>query len=402
MNNGDPINVCIAVSKYPPRFGGHGIQMQRTIPFLNEMGVHSTILTSRCQDQPRLSRGQHGENVARVLTPGRSPIARLLRIRQIRRHFHDDASRYDLFHCANLDWEALLVLPYLKRSGLSLIHEMVLLDGDDPLTVSRERFGRFKLKLLKHFDAFVGISRTFLPRLQMAGIPEERFRLIHTGVDIELYRPASLQERQALRTKLGLPLAARIVVTVGSIIPRKGMDRLIRAWARVRPVKGNDLLLLVGPRRASEGLSSSDAGHAAELLHRARQSDIGGTVEFLGTRGNVQDYMRCADLFCFLSRKEGLGTVTLEAMSCGLPCILSPLDGIAAELVVEGATGFIVHDPDDADCVGALIARVLADRALRIRLGEEGRCIAAQRFSFETRAAALADLYGEVTERQGH
>ncbi len=160
------------------------------------------------------------------------------------------------------------------------------------------------------------------------------------------------------------------------------------------------MLLLVGPASREEGLPDAELHFVASLKQLARAGSIDGTVRFAGRTDDVHDYMGAADLFVFLSRREGLPIVAAEAMASGLPCILSPLNGAAAELVEEEATGFIVNDPDDPDSVAPLISRLLSDQALRIRLGEQARRIAVRRFSFETRAAALADLYREVAERR--
>jgi glycosyltransferase involved in cell wall biosynthesis len=76
---------------------------------------------------------------------------------------------------------------------------------------------------------------------------------------------------------------------------------------------------------------------------------------------------------------------------------LSPLDGIAGELIDHGESVFVADDPDDG--VAALISRLLADEPLRNRVGAQARRSAEERFSFETRASKLTDLYREVVER---
>jgi len=399
MNQGGTIRTCIVVSKYPPRFGGMGIQLQRTIPYLRRHGIDATILTSKHPDHPADGIGEHQEPIRRVLSFGGNPWTRARRIVQFRRHFMKYGNQTDVVHTVLLNWEFLLNAAYLKSKGLPVIAESVLLDGDDPLTLQHERLGSWKFDMARYVDTWVGIAGVFRARAIAAGIPEQRFRLIYPGVDLERYRPLSTEDRKQIRLKLDLPVEGRIVVSVGSLIHRKGMDRAIKAWARVRPQQGRDILLLIGPSSEAEGLSAPDSRFASSLRMLARSSLADGTVRFTGRTDAVHEYMKAADLFLFLSRREGLGIVTQEAMASGLPCILSPLDGIAAELVEEGVTGFIVDDPEDPDGAGRLISRVLADDELRGRLGGQGRRSAAQRFSFETRAAALADLYREVLER---
>src|SRR5262245_30694569 len=199
---------------------------------------------------------------------------------------------------------------------------MVLLGADDPLTVSHERFGALKMSLLKHVDVWVGISRTFLPKLTQAGIAADRFRLVHTGVDLETYRPRTSDGRRSLRARLGLPPEARIVVSVGSVIRRKGVDRVLDVWSRLSPRAGRDLLVIVGPVSAEDGLRPADRSFAESVRARAEATNLKGTVRWVGQVQNAEDYLGAADLFLFLSRQEGLGTVILESLASGLPCVV--------------------------------------------------------------------------------
>ena len=160
------------------------------------------------------------------------------------------------------------------------------------------------------------------------------------------------------------------------------------------------MLLLIGPASREEGLPERELPFVESLRDEVRDSGMDGTVVMTGRMNNVHEYMAAADLFVFLSRQEGLGIVTQEAMACGLPCILSPLDGIAEELIDNGETGFIINNPDCPDSVAATMSRLLSNQPLRARLGQQARRSAVERFSFEARATALADLYRELTERR--
>ncbi len=396
MKNHRPLRVCFLIGKYPPQFGGHGIQTRRTIPFLRSRGFEASVLAYRI-DQPLLDPPTGGqETVHRTLDPGSGRMATIHRVWQFRRHLRDNRDRYDIVHSAFLGWEFLLNIPYFKALGLPLVFEMLLLGGDDPLTLSREWLGGTKLRLLRGVDAWVGIAGAFLPRLRATGIPEERFRLIYCGVDVDSYRPASEENKRALRASLGLPAGARIAVSVGSVIPRKGMDRVVKAWARLSPVPGRDLLIIAGPASATDGLAVRDLGYVEDLRRLAEAPGVAGTVRFIGRVDRVQDYLAAADLFVFLSRQEGLGTVILEAQACGLPCVVSPLDGIASEIVAEGKTGVIVRNPDDAAAAAAVLESLLSDGTRLQAMGGEARRQAVARFSFETRAAALETLYRET------
>ena len=394
-----PLRVCVPIAQYPPLFSGHGIQTRRTLPYLEARGIEVTILTSRLPRAGVARPANEPGTIDRILAPGPDSLSTLRRAVQLRRYFSRHQGRFDLVHCSLLGWEFLVNTPYLAAQGMPIIVEMVLLGADDPLTVSKERFGSLKMGLLKHVDLWVGISRTFLPRLTQAGIPAGQFRLVHTGVDLETYHPRSGAARSALRSRLGLPAEARIVVSVGSVIRRKGVDRALQAWARVGPRSGRDLLLIVGPVSAADGLREEDRSFAESVRARSEAPDLEGTVRWVGQVHNVEDYLGAADLFLFLSRQEGLGTVILEALACGLPCVVSPLDGIADEILSEGRFGVIARDPDDPAAVAETVTRLLEQPTLRTTMGDLARKAAEERFSLEARAEALASIYRSLTGR---
>ncbi len=395
-----PVRVCLPIGNYPPVFSGMGIQTQRTLPFLRARGVELTVLTRRLPrgfvDTPQEENG----TIDRVLAPGAGRLATICRVAQLRSYFERRAGAFDVLHSNSLAWEFILSVRRLKALGLPTIVEMVLLDGDDPVAISKERLGAFKLRRLKDVDIWVGISGAFLPRVLAAGIPGQRFRLIHPAVDAQSYRPSTAEERRATRARLGLPVDSRIVVSVGAVIRRKGFDRLLNAWTRLGPIRGRDLLLIVGPTIQADGLSASDLAFVRTIQAASQTPRLEGTVRLIGLAQNVHEYFGAADLFVLLSRQEGLPIVTVEALAAGLPCIVSPLDGID-EVVMEGKTGFIVGDPDDADAVSLLMSRCLDRPQVRAAMSDFARRIALARFSFEARADTLTSIYRELSEARG-
>ena len=334
--------------------------------------------------------------VHRVLAEGDKRATRLRRVAEFRHHFREHGSHYDLLHTMLSGWELLLNLGYLRRLGMPVILEMVLLGADDPVSVSRMALGSLKLRLLRQVDVRVGISRAFLPALLATGIPEERFHLIYTGVDLDRYRPRVPDERRQLRSSLGISDEARVVVSVGSVIERKGMDRVLAAWESTQPTRGRDLLLIVGPDRLENGLRPGDVDYCESLRRRAETGSLGGTVRFAGRVDNVDEYLGASDLFLFLSRREGLGTVILEALATGLPCIVSPLDGIGEELITEGKTGYVAARPDDNPAVAAVVRHMLDAPDARSALGAAGREVARALLTREARRVVRRTLSRDV------
>jgi glycosyltransferase involved in cell wall biosynthesis len=390
------IRVCILIGRYLPDFSGHAIQTHRFLPHLRPLGIDATVVAYRPSAETAGTQVADNGRVLRVLAPERAPLAKTRHTLELAAHFRRHARDYDLVHTILHGWELLLNVPWMQRLGLPVLYEMVLLGTDDPVTVSRLRFGAAKLALLRRMDSWVGISEAFRPTLQATGISDRWFRRIYCAVDVERYRPLSEAERCATRAALGLPADARIAVSAGALVPRKGMDRVLRAWAALRPKPGRDLLLLAGPASLEQGLPPRFAGHPAELRALAAAAGVADTVRFLGRVEDLERWYGAADLCLFLSHREGQGTVIVEAMACGLPCVVSPLDGIGRELVAE--SGFVIDDPDDPQAVAARASELLADRERSRRLGERARAVAVERFSMTARAEAFAAAYRELLD----
>jgi phosphatidylinositol alpha-1,6-mannosyltransferase len=113
----------------------------------------------------------------------------------------------------------------------------------------------------------------------------------------------------------------------------------------------------------------------------------------------------CADVFAMLCRdrwagleQEGFGIVFLEAAACGVPQVAGDSGG-AAEAVVDGETGVVVHRPNDVDEVARSLARLVDDEGLRQRLGRSARKRVESTFEYDTLAARLEVALAELLDR---
>jgi phosphatidylinositol alpha-1,6-mannosyltransferase len=206
------------------------------------------------------------------------------------------------------------------------------------------------------------------------------------GVDTARFRPLPAIDRAAARARLKLPASGRLVVSVSRLVPRKGMDTLIQAAARL------------GPKHPELTVAISGAGRERSALDRlVRRS--GAPVRMLGriADADLPLLYASADVFamCCRSRwrgleQEGFGIVFLEAAACGVPSVAGDSGG-SAEAVMDGKTGFVVDEPDDPEAVAAAIGRLLDDPELASQQGQAARSRAEAEFSYDQLAARLAD-----------
>jgi glycosyltransferase involved in cell wall biosynthesis len=179
------------------------------------------------------------------------------------------------------------------------------------------------------------------------GADPARVRVVGNGIDLEKFRP--LPRGQA-RAMLGVPPTARILVTVGTLIERKGFHRVIEIMPRLIG-KHPDLHYLVVGGAGPEGDNS------AALRAQAAALGLEKRVQFLGPYSPERLHLplSAADLFVLASSYEGWANVLLEAMACGLAVVATDVGG-NAQVVNSDVLGFVVPFGDADSLAGAIDA----------------------------------------------
>jgi phosphatidylinositol alpha-1,6-mannosyltransferase len=208
--------------------------------------------------------------------------------------------------------------------------------------------------------------------------------LVPPGVDIGRFRPLEVAERSAVRARFGVAPDAELVVSVSRLVPRKGMDVLIEAAARLAPSRP-DLVVVIGG-------TGRDASRLAALAAR-----LHAPVRFLGrvADADLPALDGAADVWAMLCRnrwlgleQEGFGIVFLEAAAAGV-AVLAGRSGGAAEAVIDGETGTVVDRPADVAVVADALSALLSDAPTRVRYGAAGRARAVEQFDYDVLARTL-------------
>ena len=196
-----------------------------------------------------------------------------------------------------------------------------------------------------------------------------------SGVGVDLARFRGPVDRAAVRAGLGIGPEEAVLITVGEHSERKNHETVIAAAA---PIEGAHVVFCgVGDRQPA-------------LEKQARALGMEGRVHFLGFRKDIPALLAAADVFVFPSLQEGLPVAQMEAMAAGLPCVVSDVRG-NNDLIAPGEGGFL-RPPRDARGFTQDIARLLADPALRERMGERNRR-EMRRYSLEAVLAQMTALY---------
>jgi len=173
------------------------------------------------------------------------------------------------------------------------------------------------------------------------GLPHEKIGIHRTGLDADLFRRYN---RRMCRNQLGLPCNARVLATVGALIPRKGQRFAIEALAELP-----DAILLLAGRGEDEAM----------LRSLAERLGVADRVRFLGAvpHGELPIVLNAADIFVLPSASEGLANAWVEALACGTPVITTPIPG-AQELLTNPAWGRMV--PREGPAIAAAVRDILS------------------------------------------
>ncbi len=237
-------------------------------------------------------------------------------------------------------------------------------------------------------DRVVATDDALLPVVEEhLGVPREKAPVIPNAVDLDRFAARPAGEARHLRASIGAGEGDSLLVAVGRLEANKGFHVLIEALARLArgPAAPPWRLVLVGdgPRRGALRRQVREAGLESRVHLPGRVADEA-----------VHAWYAAATLFVHPTLYEGSSLVTLEAMAHRRAVVATAAGGIP-DKVVPGVTGWLVPPGDAAALAGALRS-ALADRERLPAMGEAGRAVVEQRFSWAAVTDRLLALYAEV------
>jgi glycosyltransferase involved in cell wall biosynthesis len=253
--------------------------------------------------------------------------------------------------------------------------------------VTPPRVRAFTMRVVRRLaDVVMTTGRALADEYPGAAELRERCVTVYPPVDPDEFAPDGAR-RQRARAELGVPPDAVVVGTIGNRNPTKGHDLLAEAIAEVR-ADGRDVWCRI--------LGSDSPVHAREMAAvEARVAELGLserlTITDPGTR--VPELIHAFDVFALSSvpRSEGVPTVILEAMSCGLPVVATDV-GAVREVVEEGLTGHVVP-PLRPDLLADALVPLLDDPERREDFGRTARERVIDRYATERCADTYASAY---------
>jgi glycosyltransferase involved in cell wall biosynthesis len=234
-------------------------------------------------------------------------------------------------------------------------------------------FEKWLWPLADHFSCNAQALKTMM--MERFPIQEDRITVIHNGVDLDYFRPAT--ER--------LPGDKRVVLCIARLVPEKDHETLIAAFSLVAARYPEAELWLVGdgPRRQA-------------IRRLANRRLPPGRLCLLPGQSDIKPLLQQSSLFVLSSIQEGLPNVVLEAMAAGLPVVATDVGGLS-EVVQPGETGWLVA-PKDVPALSDAICHLLAHDEVRTAFGQAGRKRVEQRFSLVAMVQQNEDMFHRLLD----
>lgn len=277
----------------------------------------------------------------------------------------------DVVHSASYksDFVNMFLRKYVKTISTQRCLPNEIVEGFPKLV--KPPVEKLHLRIIKKMSVIVACSH-FLQKvfINEYGIKAEA---VQNGVDTDKFTPVTLEEKEKLRSKLNLSNDKMIFLVLGTFRPRKNVGTIIDAFRSIN--ESNIELVIVG------------AGtQEIELKEKAKGDS---RIIFTGVVSNAKDYLQASDILVSSSLAEGLPNTVLEAISCGLPCILSDIGPHFEILEGTGVAKFFNRNS----------SKELADimtQALSWNINEmskEARELAESRYSISRLASNYLEIY---------
>lgn len=355
------MNLLLINNEFPPIGGGGSTVTKYAIKHLVNAGHNVTLITSRFKDLPH-----------REVIDG----ATVIRIPAVRRYtdysapwelvtFGVSALVYTFFYTFRHKVDFIQAYFAVPAGWVAWIINIirgipygVYFGGSDIPGANPSRFKNIYpiitplLRMIWRRAAFRAVCSADLVRLGKEADPDSEFLLIPNGVETGRFKPVDRSENPVVK-----------ILFIGRLIPRKGFQRVVQALPKVRKLTDQPFEVeVVGTGTFREELDDM----AAEL-------GVSDLIRYVGTvpYDKLERAYQYADIFVLTSLSEGMPSVILEAMGCGLPVLASNVGG-NNEIVEEGENGFLIEG-DDIDRLANNLASLINDRELRERMGSKSR-----------------------------
>lgn len=252
--------------------------------------------------------------------------------------------------------------------------------------------GKFIEKLIKRAYCYtckftnkvIAVSEFVKNELIKNSVPENKIIRIYNGVDADIFKPLSRDEKLKMHKYLSDLEFENLIGVVGNLVSIKGHSFFIDAIPEILLQHPSSMVVFIGEGPLRE-----------ELEDKVSQMGLSGKVKFLGQLSSILPKMIASmDVFVQPSLTESFGLAVAEAQACAVPVVASRTGGIP-EIVINGKTGFLV-DPGNSSQIAEKVCFILSDPKKCLDMGIEGRRFVVENFNISQTSSSYYKLYCEL------
>lgn len=390
-------SICFLTRRFPPAVSGMSTFARNLIKHLSIQNHNITIVSQY--------RGDTKDNVYRDGPPEFIPGALVIGMQQYAEEkegdFETDIDRlvqmigqlhreysFDLVHAQYGYPPGFAALLASRQFDIPTV---VSIQGGDGHWVGKccQYHRKVMQAVLNYSDEIVVGTKSFGEEVKKNNLIEREFRIVPGATDASHFIPVTSKAKIALRKKYKIPTEPRIVLYHGRIDRRKGLGDLISALSILNNGGLNFQFVLsgVGP----------DKGFIESLLV---QNDLQNKTTILGyvEYERANEIYSLADVYCMPTLGEGFSNTIVEALASGLPVISTRVVGVKD--VFENTRSVVLVKEHEVDRLASELERLIQDTDLRIEMGEHGRDLVTEQYSWEKASHQFIDIYKDVVEKQ--
>ena len=310
-----------------------------------------------------------------------------------------DSIKADIYEAHTISGYKLLKTLKKRKNSKPFIHTVHGVLEDEYLQSSKTVSPSLRMKMSNFFmrhlaklekqaakqaTLIVTVSRYSAQKIvQLYAVDETKIRVVPNGVDLQKFKPSEASGK--VRDMVGGNYEY-LVLFVGNLIPRKGLNFLIEAAKRVTKESRDTKFVVVG-----------DGPLKNHLIQQSKEQGVSDNFAFLGAvpEAMLHSLYNCADVFASPSIQEGQGISLLEAQASAKPVVAFNVTAIT-EVVKNKETGLLV-EPDSNELADAILS-LLSNKALREKMGRSGREFVSNNFSWDICAQKMLHVYSEASE----
>jgi glycosyltransferase involved in cell wall biosynthesis len=399
----DSPRICILTETYYPVIGGGETQARLLAEGLVSKGISVFIVTRRSSADLRREEEYGPVKVYRLPPVGSGQLRKwgllitsFFKLVQLR-------NQYDLLFVSGfriVGVSAVLVSKLFGKACVLKADSQGEMSGDyfqaglakvgmglsSPLF---KLFLKLRNSVLRRASAFTVITNDIAVELFDTRVRPEIIHTIPNSVDTNIFFPVDTLRKRELRRELEIPPLNKIVIYTGRLVSYKGLPLLLKVWQEILKKHDNVNLFLLG----TGGFDIHNCED--DLKAYVAENNMEHSVYFTGSVNDVPKYLQASDIFAFPTENDAFPSSLIEAMTCELAVIATPVGAI--ETIIENEKNGLLVMPGDSWQLYDALDRLISDNDLINRLGKMGSSTVYERYSADIVVDQYINLFRSIS-----